>query len=401
MTATESIAGEEPSAATSDTLRRWSIVLALIWLGVAGWLLFSSDPGSRAEYSTLGHLLLFGAIAGANSAVALTFATDALSAMRAIWIAAVFTGGLAVVTEGVQHLLPLRAFEVDDLAMDVTGIAIATVIVLGLLTILRRPALIELLVGALVVGLALLGVALIVLATQPSATVGLVGACPSTSDEEARARTEVRLRLTPPTEQGGCVAADAGGLTPILGEITWSDRHKAANFNGGGLLSEGQPGLAEAIRSSGEFTVAIRLRPEDLYQPNFTRWVLEVVEPDRPGRPLVRVLQVGRQIRSDVTAGDKPGDVAMLATASAVEKDEWAEVVVVVDDERHQMFVDGELQGMLQREGSELLIDDDIAIMLGLREITPQHQFRGQISHVVVLPRAVEPDEFDALFDEP
>jgi len=401
MTVTESmLAAAGPSVAAPKTLRRWSVALAIVWLAVAAWLLFTSDPGGRAQYSTLGHFLLFGAIAAANSAVALTFATDAVSEMRSIWIAAVVTGCIAVATEAIQQVLPVRQSEMADLAFDITGVAVATVGVLALLTVLGRSAVIEMLVGACVVGLALLGVALFVFATQPDESV-VDAACPTPTGPASTDAAEFRLRLTPPTAPGGCVAADDGWMAPLLGAVTWSSRDEAVDFELGGLQSAAQPELAEAIRTSGEFTVAVRLRPEDLFENPITRWILEVAEPDRPGRPLMRVLQAGRQIRSDVTAGNEPGDLAILAAADGLSEDEWFEVVVIVDESQHQMFVNGEISGTLRRDGSELVVEDDIAIVLGLREITPAHQFLGQISDVIVLPRAIDPDEIADLFDNP
>lgn len=388
---------EQPAVAVSPALRRWSSLLALVWLVVAGFLLFSVSPGGAADYSSLGHFLLFGAIAVANIAVALTFATDSVSEMRAIWIAALVSGVLAVITEAVQHLLPTRAFETADLAFDATGIGVAALVVLGLLLVLSRPNLIEFLVGSGIVGLALLGVAIFVLATQPVPV--LDGGCPAAGGEQ-RPGSEMRLVLTEPTEQGGCVAIDDGWMTPMLGAVSWSSDHDAVEFLAGGLRSPAQPELADAIRTSGEFTLAIRMRPKDLFANPTTRWILEVVAPDRPGRPLVRLLHAGRQIRSDVNAGNQPGDVAMLAAAGGLTGDEWTEVVVIVDDEWHQMFVDGELQGSLRRDAQELAAEDDVAIVLGLRKINPENNFRGQMSDVIILPRAIDPDEIDELFDQ-
>jgi len=394
----------EALAPVRATVRWWAFILAIAWMATAGALLFTTPWISTGpDDDGLGHFVLFGALCIANIAVALSpSATNRVAVIRNVVIAATLTMVLAAGSEIVQHFLPIRSFETSDLAFDVTGISVALIICLFLFLALGRDVLIEMLVGFGITGWLLLIVTLVVLAEQDDtravdvACANLLAPPPADSGENHDAG-EVRVRFSEP--QNGCVAFGEQWLAPLMGSVEWDDDADVIQFESGALRSDPLRATTEEMTASNSFTVGLRFRPTDLYANPVTRWILEILDEDRPGRPLIRILQAGGQIRSDTTVGDRPGDVAMLAVPATLVEDEWTEVLVVVDTEQQQMFVNGVLTGALPRTADRLLLQDDLRLVLGWREISPNTQFRGDMSDVVILPYAIDEADVSTVFE--
>lgn len=385
---------------------------SLLAMVTVGWLVFivvllvrSTTPDLGVASGPGEHLFVSAVFSFVLTGLAATVGRWSVPTLA--WYATVASSIIVLALELIQIVVPVRAFEVKDLAFGIAGTVLGT----------AGAALLILVVGRLMV------VRLMLVLGSFGLVVGVAAAVvrdPSVIEARAAAEVEDCTTETDPAVDGeqwigssvgflartdDCITTTAWPLAAFGGSVELSPAEDGAgrasllSFEGGGVVSGPLPGLPAALNGQPELSLGIRFRVRDRSVGEGASSLMRLLIDGQPNRPLAQISIRGPHIGVDVLSGE-PSVGLELNLADAITDSRFHELIVVYETGEAVAYLDG--QAVAGATGTPFRIKPrgELNVSMGQRIDQRWKPLDGEIEAILISPQALDADQVPDVFTE-